>query len=238
MSPLSWLITGCSSGFGEALALELVKRGDRIIATARNVDSLEHLRGNNVHTIALDLNNSQEDIDKCIHAAQEAFGGIDVLVNNASYLTGGHLEQVRDIHFMEVYKTNLIGTVNVTRAIMPHFRARNAAMVVFMGSMSGWVGNIGATSYCASEFALEGVFEGFQQEAALFGIKSIIIEPVYFRTNIFHPSRLRIDTDPLEAYEEINKQMAAFASAIHGTQPGDPGKAAARIADVVHGEDL
>lgn len=95
MAPLTWLITGCSSGFGEALALDVLKRGDRVIATARNVDSLKHLEGSNVYKIALDLNSSQQEISESIVAAQGVFGGIDVLVNNAAYLNGGPLEQVR-----------------------------------------------------------------------------------------------------------------------------------------------
>lgn len=95
MSQLTWLITGCSSGFGEALTLELTKRGDRVVATARNLEAIQHLKSSNVHTLALDVTSSQEEIDKSISTAQGLFGDIDVLVNNAGYLQGGPMEQAR-----------------------------------------------------------------------------------------------------------------------------------------------
>jgi NADP-dependent 3-hydroxy acid dehydrogenase YdfG len=95
MTQLTWFITGCSSGFGEALVLEAVKRGDRVIATARNIDKIAHLKGENVLTIALNVTASQNCINSCVTEAQNAFGGIDVLVNNVGYIQAGAMEQVR-----------------------------------------------------------------------------------------------------------------------------------------------
>lgn len=158
----------------------------------------------------------------------------------------------------------MVGAVNVTRAIMPHFREKKGGVVVFMGSQSGWSGDIGASAYCATKFALEGkyyaapqprnhqlacaeitnvyvyigVFESFQKEAALFGIKSVIFEPGYFRTKIFDPTHLRVEIEPHEAYAEVLKQMGVQATAIDGNQPGDPKKAVERIIDVVRQEGV
>jgi len=95
MPQLTWLITGCSSGFGEALVSSLNSRGDRVIATARNLEDIEHLKSGNVHTIELDVTSPQSELDQAVSKAQAAFGSIDVLVNNAAYILGGPLEQVR-----------------------------------------------------------------------------------------------------------------------------------------------
>jgi NADP-dependent 3-hydroxy acid dehydrogenase YdfG len=95
MPQLTWFITGCSSGFGEALVLEVARRGDRVIATSRRIEDIAHLKGENIRTLALDVASSQDDINECILSAQEIFGSIDVLVNNAGYLQAGAMEQVR-----------------------------------------------------------------------------------------------------------------------------------------------
>ncbi|KAF1959196.1 NAD(P)-binding protein [Byssothecium circinans] len=238
MTQLTWLITGCSSGFGEALVLALTSRGDRVIATARKLEEIEHLKGDSVHTIKLDITSPQNEIDDVVLEAQKAFGGIDVLVNNAGYILGGPLEQVSGEKFLEVYRNNVVGTVNVIRGIMPHFRTKKSGLVIFMGSQSGWKGDLGATPYNATKFALEGIYEGFQEEAELFGIQTIIIEPGYFRTKIFDPSNIVIDVLPNEAYKEVNEGMQKLAQAVNGNQPGDPKKAAERIIDVVRSEGM
>ena len=156
---------------------------------------------------------------------------------------------------MEVYKTNLIGPANITRAILPHFRAKKSGVVVFMGSQSGWFGDAWASAYCASKFALEGTmhhcstphflvlieqrtFRKLPERNAEFGIKSLIVEPGFFRTNIFLDSHLKVEIDPLDAYAKLNNHMVTLAGQLHGKQPGDPSKAAERILDVVRNEGM
>jgi len=95
MPQLTWFITGCSSGFGEAFVSAISARGDRIIATARNLDDIAHLAGENVHTLELDVTSTQEELNAKISAAQDVFGGINVLINNAGYIQGGPMEQTR-----------------------------------------------------------------------------------------------------------------------------------------------
>ncbi|PVH94150.1 NAD(P)-binding protein [Periconia macrospinosa] len=239
----TYLITGTSSGFGLALVHALLARGERVVATARKLSSISHLEETNpnVRTLELDVTSSQEEIDRVVGEAVGCFGGgIDVLVNNAAYLQGGPLEICGPEKFLEVYNTNVVGTVKVTRAIMPHFRAKRSGVVVFMGSIAGWSGEVGAAAYCASKFALEGIYESFAKEAALFNITSLIINPGYFRTQLFSPTNVRIELQdtPDNAYAPVLEQMSAFAKAIDGNQPGDPAKAAERIVDVLRGEGV
>ncbi|KAF2645494.1 NAD(P)-binding protein [Massarina eburnea CBS 473.64] len=221
MPQLTRLVTGTSSGFGEALVSALGARGDRV-----------HLKQENVEILHIDLDSSQAEIDEAVSKAQAAFGGIEVLVNNAGYLLGGP-------KWAEVYRTNVVGTVNVTRAIMPHFTEKKVGTVVFMGSYVGVVSDLGATPYNATKFALEGVLDGFHKEAAIFGVKTIIIEPGWSRTKFFDPAtNIKVAITPVGAYAPVNEQMGQIIQAINGNQPGDPKKTVERITDVVKSEGL
>jgi len=178
MAQLTWMVTGCISGFGEKFVPAIVARGDRVVATGLNAsNSIKHLEGPNVAILDLDITATQIELDRKIKEALGFFGGIDILVNNAGYLRAGVMEEVRFVkflifetgaeradavtrhsgeRFMAVYETNVIGAINVTRAILPHFREKNRGKLVFLGSLFGWQGDIGLSPYCASKFALEG----------------------------------------------------------------------------------
>lgn len=179
MAPLVWLVTGCSCGFGKELANAILARGDKVIATSRNVDNVK-FPGATVFD--LDVTAPQEEIDAKILGALEIHGRIDVLVNNAGFIEFGTLEETRyglggyllrngveekqrhsfinsynsEAKWLSQFNTNVFGAAKVTRAILPHFRQRREGVAVFISSVSGWSGDPFAGVYCGSKFALEG----------------------------------------------------------------------------------
>jgi len=209
-----------------------------VVATARRAHSrLEHLKVQGAAILELDVTSSQQELDIKIQEAIEFYGGIDVVINNASYIEAGLVEECTSDGFLSSLSTNLLGSINLTRAVMPHFRAKRSGFNVFIGSVGGWQGEVGAGPYCTSKFALEGLVECLQKETNQFGVKNIIFEPGYFRTKIYAPENLKFDkVNPIHDYIELNKMLKAGISAINGHQPGDPKKAVNCMIDVIKGE--
>ena len=175
MSQLVWLITGCSSGFGEQFVYSILARGDRVIATGRKVEKLKHLEQAGAAILQLDITDSQQSIRDTIAKAISIYGKIDVLVNNASYVSVGTWEDLeyatshsspetlqacshhgRYEDFFAQFDTNVFGTIKVTRALLPHLRQRRTGTMIFIGSLSGWIGHGCVSAYAGSKFALEG----------------------------------------------------------------------------------
>jgi NADP-dependent 3-hydroxy acid dehydrogenase YdfG len=156
MAQLVWLITGCSSGFGEQFVHSILARGDQIIATARKLEKIQHLKQNGVDILQLDITDSQESVNATMSKALSIHGRIDVLVNNAAFIQVGILEDLEYSDWAAQFETNVFGTIKVTRALLPHFRQRRAGVNVFIGSLSGWIGHDFCGPYAGSKFALEG----------------------------------------------------------------------------------
>lgn len=187
MPQLTWLVTGCSSGFGEAFVRAILARSDRVIATGRQADTkLSHLKTTGASILDLDVTAPQAEIDGKIDEALRIYGsGIDVVVNNAGYMQSGFVEEMtfvvesfprllfshqrtqqwlirkfantkRPERLNRQFSTNLYGPIAVTRAILPHFRAKQSGILVFISSQSAWRGDPSISAYAASKFALEG----------------------------------------------------------------------------------
>lgn len=154
---LTWFVTGTSAGFGEVFVKKILARGDKVIATARTLSKIQHLKEAGASILELDVTATQSVIDSKVKEALAIYGGIDVLVNNAGYAMLGTLEDVSAEKWEQQYKTNVFGVVNVTRAFMPHFREKEDGFVVFIGSVGGWSGSAAGGPYCSSKFALEGM---------------------------------------------------------------------------------
>ncbi|KAF7937839.1 uncharacterized protein EAE97_007635 [Botrytis byssoidea] len=226
MTQLTWLITGCSSGFGEELILSVLARGDRAIATTRgSTDRIKHLKDAGAATMSLDVTDSQAELDAKIQEALKIYNGIDVLINNAGYIEAGLVEDVTHERLVASCNTNLFGPINLTRSILPHFRQRKAGTIIFMGSVGGWQGEVGAGPYCVGKFGLE---ECLQKETSQFGIRTVIIEPGYYRTKVYSEAN----------YEPTQTALEGMVKAVDGNQPGDTKKAADRIVDIVRREGL
>jgi NAD(P)-dependent dehydrogenase (short-subunit alcohol dehydrogenase family) len=228
-----WFITGASSGFGHALAEEVIARGERVIAAARNVDLLSELAAQapeRVYVLKLDVTKG-EQIAPAIAQANARFGDIDVLVNNAGYSLIGALEETSEAELRTLLETMFFGPVALTKALVPRMRERKRGTIVQLTSVGGLTTAAGFGAYCAAKHALEGLSESLAKEVAPFGVRVLIVEPGAFRTNLFG-SAFR-DMPIIDAYEPTVGQTRAYVAATHRTQVGDPAKAARAIADAV-----
>jgi NAD(P)-dependent dehydrogenase (short-subunit alcohol dehydrogenase family) len=223
-----WLITGTSSGFGRAIAHAALGRGDSVVATSRNTDALSDLAGEaRVHVIPLDVTDAAQR-EAAVARSIERFGRIDVLVNNAGRTQVGAVEETTDDELRALFDLHFFAPVALTRAVLPHMRKRGGGAIVQMSSVGGQVTAPGFGAYCATKFALEGLTQTLRDEVAGFGIQTLIVEPGAFRTGLFRPDAA-YESAPMPEYAETVGPTRAYLREGHGTQPGNPAKAAAAI---------
>jgi short-subunit dehydrogenase len=229
------LITGASYGIGIDLAACFAKGGYDLILSARSAAPLQEvaLRLGAEHGVtATPIANDLGVIGggRALVDAITARGlTVDVLVNNAGYGLFGAVEELDDAESRRVMETNFFGTLNMIRAVLPHFRARRAGHIVNVSSISGLMGMAGVGLYCASKFAVTGLSESLAQELAPFGIRVTVVAPGGFRTN-FAGGSMALAKHPIGEYEGTPAALPRSRLArYHGTQPGDPAKAAAAI---------
>ncbi len=223
-----WLITGTSSGFGRAIAEAALDRGDRVVATARDPGKLSDLAADDgVHVIALDVTDPAQRLSAVDQAVQK-FGRIDVLVNNAGRTQVGAVEETTDDELRSLFELHFFAPVALTRALLPHMRAQGGGAIVQMSSVGGQTTAPGFGAYCATKFALEGLTQAIHDEVAPFGIRTLIVEPGAFRTGLFRPDAA-YQSQPMAEYAETVGPTRDYVSGGHGSQPGDPAKAAQAI---------
>ncbi|WP_327752262.1 SDR family oxidoreductase (plasmid) [Sphingobium sp. SJ10-10] len=184
----TWFITGISSGFGRVMAEKLLAAGDRVAGTLRNLSAVEDLKsqyGDQLYLSALDLTDTAA-IRPTIDAAWAALGHIDVVVSNAGYGLMGAAEEVTDEQIQHQLATNLIGSIQVVRAALPHMRAQGGGRILQISSTGGQVAIPGGSLYIASKWGIEGFMETVAQEVAVFGIGCTIVEPGSARTSFRH----------------------------------------------------
>ncbi len=226
-----WLVTGASSGFGRALVEDLIGRGERVVATARDVvtlNSLVTMAPGQVLAATLDLT-CASDITGVVAAVQRRFGRLDVLINNAGYGFVGGVEEAAEDEVRAQFEVNFFGLAALTRAVLPLMRAQGSGRIVNISSISGLRADPGGGYYSATKWAVEGFSEALAGEVAPFGIGVLIVEPGPFRTD-FASRSLVLPRTRLEAYQPVHEMLAAFV-ATSGTQVGDPVRAAALIVD-------
>lgn len=224
-----WLITGTSRGLGEALSHAVLRSGDLLIATARDPGQLDGLRvryGDHVRTCPLDVTDERAAAS-AIEFAVEAFGRIDVVVNNAGYGNVGSVEDTSLDEFRQQIEVNLFGTIIVTKAVIPIMRRQGSGHIIQISSVGGRVGATGRAPYSAAKWGVEGFSKSLSREMSCIGVKVTVIEPGGFRTD-FAGSSTRIDEGRAE-YAAVIGEVARMQRAYDGNQPGDP----ARAADVI-----
>lgn len=229
-----WFITGASTGFGKSLALAVLERGGRAVATARNPAQIDPAIAHSDRSLCLALDVT--DAKQCRNTVEEAtksFGRIDVLVNNAGFGMVGAVEEVGDAEVRHVYDTNVFGLLNVLRAGLPEMREARSGHVVNIGSVGGLLARAGSGIYCSTKFAVEGISEGLYHELKPLGIKVTVVEPGPFRTD-FGGRSLNEATAQFDDYAETAGAWRTQLRANSGKQQGDPDKAAQVIIDAVN----
>jgi NAD(P)-dependent dehydrogenase (short-subunit alcohol dehydrogenase family) len=223
-----WLVTGANSGFGRAMVEAAVAAGDVVVATARRPTTLDDLVGRHpgqVDVAPLDVTDASA-IEATVHDVLRRHGRIDVLVNNAGRTHVGALEETTDVELRSLFDVHLFGPAALTRAVLPHMRARCSGAIVQFSSMGGQLSFAGFSAYSATKFALEGLSEALNDEVRPLGINVLIVEPGAFRTGLFAN---RSTSDEIEAYSSTVGPTRRSVAEGDGTQPGDPAKAAAAI---------
>jgi len=236
--PLVWLITGTSSGFGKELSLALLERGDKVIATARSrsLTKLSDLKERGANTLELDVTAPLGQLHAVAKTAIAIHGKIDVVVNNAGYVAFGALEENTPEETLSQFNTNVFGALNVARAFLPHMRARKTGTIAWIGSLGGYRGAAGIGLYSASKYTMRGISESLHLEISPLGLRSIIFEPGYFRTDLLTDDNRAPLVSRIPDYEPVVRKTHQDLVAHNGKQQGDPQKGAHVIIDVVKGE--
>ena len=222
-----WFITGAGRGMGVDLAKAALAAGNAVVATGRNSDTVTKSVGeaDNLLVVKLDITNP-EDAQAAVKAAVDRFGHIDVLVNNAGNFYAGFFEEITPQDFRAQVETLLFGPLNVTRAVLPVMRAQRSGVIVTISSTAGINGGSFLTAYAASKFGVEGWMESLAPEVAPFGIRTMLVEPGFFRTGLLTPESTNYAKPTIEDYAEKTKQTVTAWSSMNGKQGGDPSKLA------------
>ena len=233
-----WLITGAGRGMGLEIATAALTAGHKVIATGRNTEKIVKALGqtNDLLVVKLDVTNPG-DAEKAVKDAVERFGTIDVLVNNAGNFYAGFFEELSIEQIQSQINTNLIGQMNVARAVLPVMRPQHSGHIIFISSTAGFVGYEYCSAYAASKFAVEGWMESLRMEIAPFGIKTTIVNPGFFRTGLLEPGSTIWPEKSVDDYAERNAQLRPWWESMSGKQGGDPGKLAKALVTVADQQD-
>jgi len=234
----TWFITGASSGFGKALAEELLKNGHRVIATFRKQIQADSFSASNSELgtgVVLNVNYSDK-IHALIHRIITEFGKVDVVVNNAGYGLTGAVEDASDEEVRAQMETNFFGALKVTQEFLPHFRKNKSGLFIQISSQAGMVGVSGLGIYNASKFALEGFSEALSRETSHLGIKVMIVEPGPFRTDWAGSSMIFTASETAD-YSETSGATKQRLQTISGNQPGDTMKGVQLIMEAALSEN-
>jgi NAD(P)-dependent dehydrogenase (short-subunit alcohol dehydrogenase family) len=227
----TWFITGCDKGMGYVFAETFLEQGDRVVVTARDIANIQPLLQRYPGTALgyqLDVTSGQA-IAEVVAAAEQATGGIDVLVNNAGYGMLGPVEATTPEEYRPLFDVNFFGAAEVTRAVLPGMRRRRRGYIVNTTSIGGFAASPGFGFYAASKFALEGLSEALAQDVAALGIKVTILEPGSTRTDFAGGSMAKVKASIADYDGTAVKLTLERMAARHGAQPGDP----ARIARIL-----
>ncbi|KAF2808842.1 NAD(P)-binding protein [Mytilinidion resinicola] len=229
-----WFITGSTSGFGKAIALEALSRGHKVIATARNAAKLADLEAAGADVMSLDVTASLEELKSKAAEAHAKYGRVTHLINAAGYILEGAIEETTPEESQDTFNTNVFGTLNVVRAFLPYLRAQHSSVIANFGSIASWGGGPAFGLYAATKWAVSGLTESLRAEVEAFGIKVTVIEPGYFRTNFLNPGARVKSSVQLAAYEESAVgQVRKMLDAVNNNQAGDVKKGAKVIVDVL-----
>lgn len=238
-----WFITATSSGFGKEMALEALRRGHTVVATARRPSSIQDLADAGAHAMAFDVTWPLDKIEAVAADVVARFGRVDYLVNAAGYILEGAVEELAPQELFDQFNTNVFGAMHTIRAFLPGMRAQSQregaasrATVVTFGSLGSWVGGASYSAYAMTKFCASALAESLDIELAPFGIRGVVVEPGYFRTGFLNPTAKITSKARLPAYNDESTPSGAVRNVltqVDNNQPGDVKKAGKVLIDIL-----
>ncbi|KAF2757863.1 NAD(P)-binding protein [Pseudovirgaria hyperparasitica] len=231
-----WLITATSNGFGKGIAELALARGHRVIATARNTAKIAGLKESGASTLALDVTWPLPQIKETVKEAQKIHGSIDILVNAAGYILEGAVEETSPEETLATFNTNVLGMLNVTRAVLPYMRAQRSGVMAIFGSLGSWTGGAGFANYAATKWSCSAIAESLRPELEGLGITATVIEPGYFRSNFLSSdAKVKSEVEIQDYTDTATGEVRRLLAQVGGNQPGDVKKGCEVIVDVLTG---
>lgn len=228
----TWLITGASRGIGAEIARAVLASGDNLIAAARRTSAMEGFGpSERILAVAMDVTDPAA-VAAGVAAGAARFGRIDVLVNNAGYGLLGAVEESSADDVEAIYRTNVFGLLNVTRAVLPVMRQQRSGHVINLSSLGGYRAAAGFGVYCSTKFAVEGITEALYDELTPLGISATVVEPGYVRTDFLDASSMKETAARIADYAASAGKVREFAAGHNHEQPGDPVKVAQAIVEL------
>jgi NAD(P)-dependent dehydrogenase (short-subunit alcohol dehydrogenase family) len=222
-----WLVTGAGRGMGSDIVRAAIVAGHAVVATGRNADRVTAALGDHEGLLVATLDVTDPgSVDAAVDATLQRFGRLDVLVNNAGNFYAGFFEEIAPEDLRAQVETTLFGSMNLARAVLPIMRAQHAGLIVQISSVAGFAGGEFLTAYAAAKFGVEGWIESLAPEVAPFGIRTLLVEPGFFRTELLTPESTHFADASIEDYAQRNKTTVAQWQSMNGKQGGDPAKLA------------
>ncbi|MFD6999938.1 SDR family oxidoreductase [Streptomyces mirabilis] len=229
------LVTGAGRGLGTDIVREALVAGHQVVATGRRPEEVEKGVGgqqDNLLVTKLDVT-SLEDAEAAAQAAVDRFGRIDVLVNNAGNFFAGYFEEITPAQMRRQIETNLFGPMNVTRAVLPVLRKQRAGHIITLSSSAGLIGQEFCVAYAASKFGVEGWMESLRYDVEPYGIRTTVVEPGFFRTELLVDASTTWPEPTIDDYAERTTATVAAWKNMNGRQTGDPAKLARALLAIV-----
>lgn len=237
MNTKTWYITGASKGLGLSLVKALLKKGDTVAATSRNISAFDQslLEDDKFLPLQVDLSN-ESAVKDSLDETSKKFGRIDVVVNNAGYGQYGYIEEVTEEEVEKQFQVNVFAVLNVLRAALPYVR-ESKGHIINITSKGGFHAGAGTGIYCASKYAVEGLTEALYFEMKPFGVSVTAVKPGGFRTNFLEKGSLIDTTNQLSVYKQFHLEEEQAREDYRGKQPGNPDSAALAIITVAEAEN-
>lgn len=232
--PKVWFITGSSRGFGRVWTEAALQRGDKVVATARNIESIADFKekyGSNVLTLPLDVTNS-EQVQAAVKTAHEYFGKLDIVINNAGYSLVGTIEEAKADEIRALYETNVLGPVTLIQAVLPIMREQGYGHILGTSSNLGHFVIPMIGYYSSSKWAFEAIYESLAAEVKPFGIKVTIIEPGAYATEFGSQNSLKFSAN-LPQYDDLRVAILGNISKYEKGNPEATASAILSVADAV-----
>jgi NAD(P)-dependent dehydrogenase (short-subunit alcohol dehydrogenase family) len=229
-----WLVTGAGRGLGVDIARAVLAKGHAVVAAGRDAAKVDAAVGRHENMLPVTLDVTRpHDARAAVDAALAKFDRIDVLVNNAGNFFAGFFEELSPEQVRNQIETLLFGPMNVTRAVLPVMRKQRSGMLVTISSTAGIAGQLFCTAYAAAKFGIEGWMESLTPEIAPFGIRTMLVEPGFFRTELLSKDSTIYAEPSIADYTERTNQIVAAWKSMHGKQGGDPAKLANALVTLV-----